>query len=145
MDGNNGDSRNSQSESLAISANEPAFRVGQNGGLPTFATPAQLANSSAQIQVASPVLNQEQRQDVSKTQTRQDGVSNPNVGLTITEVTGTMPQAVGTAGEDGRNQVAVETTAGSVAGTVVIPQEYLTVAGGAQAYVPAEGHNVGGK
>jgi hypothetical protein len=146
MDGNNGDSRNPQSESLAINTNEPAFRVGQNGGLPTFATQAQLANGSAQIQVASPILNQEQqRQDVSKGQTRQDGVSNQNVGLTITEVTGAIPQAVGSAGEDARSQVAVETVGGSVPGTVVIPQEYLTVAAGPQTYVPAEAHNVSGK
>ncbi len=144
MDGN-GDSRNSQRESLAINTNEAAFRVGQNGGLTTFATQAQLANGSAQMQAASPVLNQDQRQDASKGQPRQDGVSNPSVGLAIGEVTGTLPQAAGNAGEDGRSQVAVETTAGNVSGTVVIPQEYLAVAAGAQGYVPTESHNVNGK
>lgn len=139
MDGGNGDSRNSQSESLAINANEATFRVSQNGGLPTFATQTQLANGSAQMQAA----NSPQEQDASKGQT---SVSDASVGLAITEVTGAIPQAVSSvsAGEDGRGQVAaIETTAGSVSGTVVIPQEYLTVGqAGAQAYVPTEPHNV---
>jgi hypothetical protein len=142
MDGGNGDSRNSQSESLAINANEATFRVSQNGGLPTFATQTQLANGSAQMQAA----NSPQEQDASKGQT---SVSDASVGLAITEVTGAIPQAVSSvsAGEDGRGQVAaIETTAGSVSGTVVIPQEYLTVGqAGAQAYVPTEPHNVSGK
>ena len=146
MDSNNGESRNSQGDSLALNANDQTFRVGQNGALPTFATQAQLANGSAQLQISSPALNQEPRQDVSKGQTRQDGVSNTNVSLAISEVAGAVPQAVSTAAasDDGRGQVAVETSAGSVSGTVVIPQEYLAVAAGAQTYVPTEAHNVNG-
>ena len=144
MDANNGETRNSQSETLTLNANEATFRVGQNGGLPTFASQTQLANGSGQMQASSPVLNQ----DTSKTQNRQDGVSNAGVGLTITSVTGAVPQAVSSAaaGDDSRGQVAVETTAGSVAGTVVIAPEYLAqVAAGAQAFVPTEAHNVSGK
>lgn len=146
MDGNNGEARDAQSETLSINTTNGTYRVGQNGGLPTFATQAQLPNGSTQMQTASPVLNQESRQDSSKGPTRQDGVTNPNVGLTISEVTGAVSQAVScsTSGEEARAQVAVETTAGSVAGTVVIPQEYLAVAAGAQAYVPTESHNVTG-
>ncbi|XP_028398398.1 nuclear transcription factor Y subunit beta-like [Dendronephthya gigantea] len=143
MDGNNGEARNTQSESLSISTTNGAYRVGQNGGLPTFAT-QQLPNGSTQMQTASPVLNPDSRQDSSKGPTRQDNVTNPNVGLTISDVTGAVSQAVSssTSGEEARAQVAVETTAGGVSGTVVIPPEYLAVAAGAQAYVPTESHNV---
>ena len=146
MDANNDESRNSQSETLTMSANESTtYRVqGQNAGLPTFTTQTQIANGSAQMQAAgTPVLNQ----DATKAQGRQDVVSNASVGLAITSVTGAVAQTVSSAaaGDDGRGQVAVETTAGSVAGTVVIAPEYLAQVAGAQAFVPTESHAVSGK
>lgn len=135
MDVSNGETRNAHGESLVINASEPGFRVGQNGSLPTFATQTQLGNGSAQMQ-SEPALEQEQRQEAPKGQV----AGNQNVDLSVT---GSLRQETSGAAvvDDARSQVAVETSADGVSGAVVIPQEYLSVAGAAQGYISTEAQN----